>query len=72
MHLHNVFNCLPDDKTVDFSKLKVFADTKINVTQKLNFVSGRVENIVGKPENAGHYHCLLFSQCFQKLYFPGL
>ena len=32
-------------------KLKAFADDKINVNQKLKFVLGRVENIVGKGEN---------------------
>ena len=31
-----------------------FADNKINVTQKLKFVLGRVENIVGKQENVGY------------------
>ena len=27
----------------------------------------RIENIVGKGENAGYQHFLLFPQCFQKL-----
>ena len=45
--------------------MKDFADSKTNVTQKLNFVLGRVENIVGKGENAGYQHFLLFPQCFQ-------
>ena len=30
------------------------------------------ENIVGKGENVGYQHFLLFPQCFQKAYFPGL
>ena len=47
-------NCLPYDKILDWSKLKAFADEKINVTQELKFVSGRKENIVGKGENAGY------------------
>ena len=42
-------------------KLKVFADDKINATQTLKFVTGRVENIVGKTENAGYQHVILFS-----------
>ena len=37
----------------------------------LIFVLGRVENIVGKGENAGYQHFLLFLQCFQKLLFQG-
>ena len=32
----------------------------------LKFDSGPVENIVGKGENAGYQHFLLFPQCFQK------
>ena len=55
----------PNDKILDRSKLKAL-DSKISVAQKLKFVSGRVENIVGKGENAGYQRFLLFSQCFQK------
>ena len=44
-------NSLPKDKFLDWSKLKAFADNKSNVAEK--FVLGRVENIVGKGENAG-------------------
>ena len=32
----------------------------------------RLEYMVGKGENAGYQHCLLFPQCFQKASFPGL
>ena len=32
---------------------------------------GRVENIVGKGENAGNQHFLLFPKCFQKPPFLG-
>ena len=46
-------NCLTNDKISDLSKFKAFADDKINVTQKFKFELGRVENIVGKEENAG-------------------
>ena len=34
-------------------------------------VFDRVENIVGKGENAGNQHFLLFPQCFQKASFLG-
>ena len=47
-----------------------FADDNIIVTQKLKLTFGRIENIVGKGENAGNQHFLLFPQCFQKLSFP--
>ena len=45
----NVFylNSLPNDKISDKSKLEAIGDDKINVTEKLKFVLGRVENIVG-------------------------
>ena len=31
----------------------------------------RVENIVGKGENAGYQHFLLFPQCFHKAFYSG-
>ena len=62
----NQFNSLPNDKFLDWSKLKAFTDNKLNEAEKLKFVLGRVETIVGKGENAGNQHFLLFPQCFQK------
>ena len=50
-------------------KLKAFADNKMNVAKMMIFSSERVENIVGKGENAGYQHFLLFPQCFQKAFF---
>ena len=67
----NILNSLPYNKILDWSKLKAFADDKINVTENLKFGLGRVENIVGKGENAGYQHFLLFLQCFQKASFSG-
>ena len=52
------------------SNLKALAGNKINVTEKLKFVWGRVENIMGKGENAGYQHFLLFPKCFQTVSFP--
>ena len=63
------FNSLQNDKILDWSKLKAFADDKLNVTKELKFVLGREENIVGKGESAGNQHFLLFPQCFQKVSF---
>ena len=65
------FNALPNDKILDWSKLKAFADDKINVTEKLKFLLEMVENIVQKGENAGYQHFLLFPQCFQKDSYTG-
>ena len=61
-------NSLPNDKLLDWSKLKAFAEDKMNVTLKQKFFLGWVENIVGKGENAGYQHFLLFPQYFQKAF----
>ena len=54
---HNIFcfiNSLPNDKVLHLSKLTAFEDYNLNVYQKLKYALGRVENIVGKGENAGY------------------
>ena len=56
---------LPEDKILSLPKLKVFADNKLNVTQNVQVTFHRIENIVGKEENASYQHFLLFQQCFQ-------
>ena len=63
-----MFNSLPLKKVLDWSKFKAFADDKINVTKKLNFDLGRVENIVGKGENANYQHLSFFHNIFKRLY----
>ena len=65
-----LINPLPSDKFLNLSKLKAFGDDKINVTKKLKFVFGRVEIIVGKEENAGNQHFLIFPR-FSKPSFSG-
>ena len=65
------YSSLPNNKILDWSKLKAFADDKIDVTEKFKFVLGRVGNIVGKGENAGYQHFLVFPQCFQKASCTG-
>ena len=60
---------LPSDKFLDWLKSNAFADDKINVTEKNEFVLGKVENIVRKGENTGYQHFLLFPQGFQKASF---
>ena len=44
-------NSLPNDKIIDCSKFKAFADDKIIVTQELKYGFGKLENIVGNGEN---------------------
>ena len=41
------------------------------MNEKLVSVWEGVENIVGKGENAGYQHFLLFSPCCQKASFQG-
>ena len=63
------FKYLANDISFRGSKLKAFADDKINSPQKLKFVLGMVENTVRKGKNAGYQHFLLFPQWFQKASF---
>ena len=63
---------LLNEKILGQSKLKAFADIKINVAKKFKFVLERVENIMGKGENAGYQHFFLFQQGFQKASFIEL
>ena len=51
--------------------MKALADDKIHVNQIFKFLPGRVEDIVGKGENAGK-HFLLFPQCCPKPFLSGL
>ena len=60
---------LSKDKLLDVTKFKAFAGDKINVAHMTISVFDRVENIVGKGENAGYQHFILFPQCFQKASF---
>ena len=65
----NEFDSLLHIKFSEWSKLNAFADNIINVTEKLKFALGTVENIVEKGENAGNQHFLLFPQCVLKASF---
>ena len=65
-------NSLPNDKFLDWTKFKAFAVDKSSVPRIMISEQDKVENMVGKGENAGYQHFLLFSQCFQKASFSGL
>ena len=60
------FNSLPNNKILDMSKFKALPEDKINVTEKLKFVLGLVENIMGKGRNAGLYQHFPFPIMFSK------
>ena len=68
-YLHNPSNSLATCKILDLINLKVFVGYTINVIEKLTFNFINIENIVGKGENEGYQHFLLFQQCFQKTSF---
>ena len=45
---YKMFNSLPNKNCLDLCKLKAFVGDQLNLDEKLKFVSGRTENIVGK------------------------
>ena len=62
-------NSVPNDKILVRSKFKALADGKINVTEKLKFVLGRVENTVGKGEKCWLPAFSPFPAMFSKAFF---
>ena len=57
---------LSNNRILDWSKLKAFADVNLNVAKKMSSLLDTVENIVVKGENAGNHNFPLFPQCFPK------
>ena len=55
------------DEILDQTKLKAFADDKLNVTKKIISVFDRVENIVGKGEIAGTSNFSFSHNVFKRL-----
>ena len=58
-------------KILALSQFNVFADENFDVAQLVQLFFDMVENIVGKGENAGIQHFLLFLQCFHSASFQG-
>ena len=65
------FNSLPNDKSLDWSKLKTFSEDKLIVAEIIGFVPEMLQNIVGKGENAGYQNFILFPQYFQNAFSSG-
>ena len=61
-------NPFPKEEILDKTKLKAFAEDKLNKNDIS--VLDRIGNIVGKGENAGYQHFLLFP-CFLKACLSG-
>ena len=54
---------------LDWTKLKAFADDLLNAGKIKISVFERFENIMGKGENAGYQHFLLFSMFSKAISF---
>ena len=65
-----MFNPLPDDKILDWCKLKQSADDNFKFDVNGRKFSKLVENTVGKGDIACYEQFLLFPQCFHKACFP--
>ena len=64
--LKTCHNFLQNDKILDWSVLKAFADNKINGTEKLKLFWEEQEKIVAKGQNAGYQH----RKCWLQAFFP--
>ena len=60
------FDPLPIGKILDTTELNPFADNKLKSGKMTIALVNIVENTVGKGENAGYQHFLLFPQCLPK------
>ena len=71
---HRIFNSLPKRQILRLVQNESTCRLQNKCKEKQKFSLGwvtRVENIVGKGENAGYQHFLLFPQCFQKASCSG-
>ena len=62
------FNPLPDNKILDWSKLKQIADDNLEFDVNRRKFSKLRQNTVGKGQIARYEQFLLFPQCFQKAF----
>ena len=53
-------NPSPNSKILDLTKLNAFPEDNSEVVKRMIYILDRVENIVGKGDNAGYQHFLLF------------
>ena len=56
IHIIKVTKSLRDNKSLDLPKSNAISDDKVTINQIINFVFHKVENIVGKVENADYQH----------------
>ena len=60
MHSPLPFNPLPNYIVLNQSKFKAITEDNLNVAQMIEFIFRKFENIMGKEENTGYQHLLLF------------
>ena len=60
-------NSLANNEILEVTKLKASADDKLNFAKMAIFLFYRVENTLGKGENAGYHHFLFSHSIFQSL-----
>ena len=58
-----LFKSVPNNKFLAWSKLKTFADDKLDVVKMMISVFDRLENTMGKGKSAGYQHFHFFRQC---------
>ena len=66
--IYAAINPLPDDKMLNWFKLKQTVDDILKCIYNGKYVAYKVENIARKREIACYKQFLLFSQCFLQLY----
>ena len=57
---------MSDDEISALPKMTAYADRHFILAQVVRFFCEIIENIMGKGENAGYQHFLLFPKCFEK------
>ena len=68
----SLLNSLPNNKILDLSKFKAFADAKISITQKLKFSVGKSRKHCGKRRKCWLPAFSPFSTMFSKDCFPSI
>ena len=66
-------NSLSNDKILDSTNLNAFEDNKLKKKKKNQMMISFfrwLEKLLGRGENAGYQHFLLFPRCFQRVSFP--
>ena len=61
-------NSLLNNKCFEWAKFKTFPDDNFKVTKMTIVVFDRVENVIGKGENACYQYFLLFPQCLHRAF----